>query len=452
MTMKSLNVALDTVLGYRPNNSKLEKVVRARFIDLFAGMGGTRLGFENACKELGIECNCIFSSEIKPHAISTYQHNFKNSEVNGDITKIPPSDIPDFDFLLAGFPCQPFSAAGKRNGFLDERSGLFFTILKILKSKKPKGFLLENVEGLVTHNGGRTLNTIIKKLKNMGYKVSWELLDSSDFGVPQNRKRVYIVGHIRKKYIELKNFPVKSSSIEQYLDYEHEFKPTEFAKLLSKKFSVEELKGKAIKDKRGGANNIHSWDLELKGAITKNQKELMGLILRKRRNKKWALLKNIDWMDGMPLTLEEIKTFFKHPNLKKDLDELVEKGYLRFEHPKKKIIVNGATTRVPCKKNPKGYNIVAGKLSFPLVKILNPLECCPTLVATEVGKIGVATKKGVRAITVREGLRFSGFPENYIIENISYQKSFDLIGNTVIPPVIKAVSMRLLGESKNEKS
>ena len=178
---------------FRPSASYDKSSVK--FIDLFAGLGGTRLGFEQACIEKGLNSECVFTSEIKDYAISVYKSNFADSDINGDITQIAPELIPDFDFLLAGFPCQPFSSAGKRNGFLDERGGLFFTILDILDAKKPKGFLLENVDGLASHNYGETLKIIISKLQDLDYQVAWNILDASEFGVPQKRKRIYIVGH-----------------------------------------------------------------------------------------------------------------------------------------------------------------------------------------------------------------------------------------------------------------
>ncbi len=122
------------------------------FIDLFAGLGGTRIGFEQACTEHNLKAECVFTSEIKPYAVKIYEHNFSGDMVHGDITKIKETEIPDFDFLLGGFPCQAFSNAGKRAGFDDARGTLFFDVVRILKEKKPKGFLLENVEGLVSHD------------------------------------------------------------------------------------------------------------------------------------------------------------------------------------------------------------------------------------------------------------------------------------------------------------
>jgi len=413
-----------------------------RFIDLFAGLGGTRIGFEQACAEKGIRSRCVLTSEIKSHAIETYKVNFNNEKVDGDITKIEPATIPDHDFLLAGFPCQPFSSAGKRKGFLDERGGLFFSILKIIREKQPIGFLLENVEGLYTHNAGKTLELILEKLHNLGYILSYKILDSSDFGVPQIRRRIYIVGH---KYndINLKFSPMKKCLSGEVLE-DVEFEQSHFSKKLLKYYNYKELYGKSIKDKRGGKNNIHSWDIHMKGEVSSQQKKILDELLKKRRYKKWSESKGIEWMDGMPLTLEEIKTFFDDPSLEDLLNDLVKKNYLRFEHPKKTVNDFGLKRRVFNKESPKGYNIVAGKLSFPFSKIVDPQGFVPTIVATEIGKIAVATPIGVRPITIREGLRMSGFPETYRI-NLEYKKAFDLIGNTVIPPVIKSISLRLIG-------
>lgn len=165
-----------------------------RFIDLFAGIGGIRKGLEQACKEAGYNPICVFTSEIKPYAVSVLQQNHPDEAITGDITKVDATTIPDFDILCGGFPCQAFSAAGNRKGFADTRGTLFFDVERILIAKKPKGFILENVEGLVNHDNGNTLKTIIQHLEAIGYKVSFEVLNSRYFGVPQERKRIYIVG------------------------------------------------------------------------------------------------------------------------------------------------------------------------------------------------------------------------------------------------------------------
>ena len=167
---------------------KKENTVRFTFIDLFAGIGGTRLGFESAGGK------CVFTSEWDKHAQKTYMENFGEIP-HGDITKIKASDIPNFDVLVAGFPCQPFSSIGLRQGFKHATQGtLFYDVARIIEVKKPRAFLLENVPGLATHDNGNTFNIIKKTLDKLGYVVSYKIIDSSKFGVPQQRKRMYIVG------------------------------------------------------------------------------------------------------------------------------------------------------------------------------------------------------------------------------------------------------------------
>lgn len=163
-------------------NSKL------KFIDLFAGIGGMRIAFERN------DTTCVFSSEWDVNSQKTYTANFGEIP-HGDITKISPSEIPNFDILVGGFPCQPFSTIGKREGFLHDTQGtLFYDVARILKEKEPSAFLLENVSGLLTHDNGNTFKIIIYTLENLGYQVFSKVLDSADFGVPQVRKRIYIVG------------------------------------------------------------------------------------------------------------------------------------------------------------------------------------------------------------------------------------------------------------------
>lgn len=371
---------------------KLGKEVK--IIDLFAGIGGIRCGLEAALLEEGYTPKCVFTSEIKPHAISVLSQNHPNEVITGDITQVDPNVIPDFDILCAGFPCQAFSYAGKRQGFADTRGTMFFYVEKIIEAKAPIGFILENVEGLVNHDNGKTLRTIIDHLNNLkhkgqplNYKVSYKVLNSADFGVAQERKRIYIVGSLNGR-VDLDGFERKTIELKDILEHGLPVQSTAFTNRLLKYFSPEELYGKSIKDKRGGVNNIHSWDIELKGRVSKKQKDLLNKLLRERRKKQWADIIGIDWMDGMPLTIDQIKTFFDNDNLQGMLDDLVEKGYLKFEYPKKlikSISEDGHTTtkREYDTTKPKGYNIVAGKLSFEVSKILNPNEVAPTLVAME---------------------------------------------------------------------
>lgn len=142
--------------------------------------------------------HCVGYSEIDKYACQIYQAHFPEHKNYGDITKINASDLPDFDVFVGGFPCQSFSIAGKRQGFEDTRGTLFFDICRIVKKKRPKYLLLENVKGLLSHDNGRTFKTIITSLTELGYCVEWQVLNSKNFGVPQNRERVFIVGYLGK--------------------------------------------------------------------------------------------------------------------------------------------------------------------------------------------------------------------------------------------------------------
>src|SRR5690554_4395285 len=165
-----------------------------RYIDLFSGIGGFRIAMEEACVENGLNPQCVFSSDIDPYCQEIYEANFGDRPC-GDITDIDPQSIPDHDVLFAGFPCQPFSIIGQMKGFDDTRGTLFFHITSILKEKRPKSFILENVKQLVGHNGGQTLKVIVKTLQDLGYHVQYAVLNALDYGLPQKRERVIIVGH-----------------------------------------------------------------------------------------------------------------------------------------------------------------------------------------------------------------------------------------------------------------
>lgn len=172
-----------------------------KFIDLFCGIGGFRIALEH------LNAECVFSSDIDKYARQTYYDNF-NEYPAGDITQINENDIPNHDILCAGFPCQPFSIAGKRLGFNDTRGTLFFDILRIIKAKKPRAFILENVAGIINHDNKKTINTILELLKQENYNIFYEIINATDLGIPQNRKRWYCVG-IDKNYKANFIFPKK---------------------------------------------------------------------------------------------------------------------------------------------------------------------------------------------------------------------------------------------------
>ncbi|AFZ45286.1 DNA-cytosine methyltransferase [Halothece sp. PCC 7418] len=209
--LESINPAYDTIKSPYTVKRKI------KFIDLFAGIGGMRLAFKNSNSE------CVFSCEWDSHAQKTYRANF-NEIPFGDINKIQPDAIPDHEILLAGFPCQPFSAIGKREGFLHKTQGtLFYSIAKILAAKRTLCFLLENVPGLLTNDNGKTFQIILKTLDELNYDVRYATLDAADFGLPQYRKRIYIVG-FNREYLEKRidfDFPQGNNNtifINQFLE------------------------------------------------------------------------------------------------------------------------------------------------------------------------------------------------------------------------------------------
>lgn len=196
------------------NTRDKTKTNQIKFMDFCAGIGGGRLGLQN----LGMEC--VGFSEIDKNAEKTYRLFFGNDEKNyGDLTKIKIEELPDFDLMIAGFPCQTFSVIGQRKGMDDERGQIIYSLAKILKEKKIKYFILENVKGLTNHDNGNSMKVILKELDDAGYIVEYRVLNSLNYGVPQHRERIYFVG-IRKDLSNKKYIfpePIKTPHIKNYL-------------------------------------------------------------------------------------------------------------------------------------------------------------------------------------------------------------------------------------------
>ena len=167
---------------------------KLKYLSTFSGIGGFELGIERAAKALGIDIECIGHSEIDKFAESVYQKHFKGNKNYGDITTINTDELPDFDILVGGFPCQSYSTAGKRKGLEDERGQLFFDLSRIIKAKRPRVVVLENVPALLSNNRGKAFSRLLCEMAEMGMYVEWFVCDSSAHGVPQSRKRLIIVG------------------------------------------------------------------------------------------------------------------------------------------------------------------------------------------------------------------------------------------------------------------
>lgn len=419
-----------------------------RFVDLFAGIGGMRLGFEHCMSDMGLPSECVLSSEIDAHAQETYRINF-GEKPQGDIYKI--TDYPAFDFLLAGFPCQPFSYAGKQKGFGDTRGTLFFEVERLLATHQPRGFLLENVRGLTTHDGGRTLRTIVEKLEGLGYGVRCLLLNSSDFNVPQNRVRIYIVGikgvtpqmtlqsnrgatdsHQYKRSRstgdlfsgvgDLTVRDILEPSPAMSYDCSSLFQQKMQAVLKQKKLSID---GVRLIDFRNG-NSVHSWELGIKGDCSDDEIAFMNALIANRRKQIFG-----DHQDGKSLTLDQVKTFFTHPRLTKIIESLIEKKYLRDR--------DGL------------YNPVSGNMSFEIFKFLDPDSISITLVTSDSHKLGVVHRGRMRHITPRECARIQGYPDTFQHHPVDLH-AYRQFGNSVSVPVIKAILANLFSNNPSWQS
>lgn len=420
-----------------------------KFIDLFAGVGGIRLGTTAALAKYGIESQCVLSSEIDEKACETYKLNF-GEYPDGDIKSI--TEIDPFDILLAGFPCQPFSYAGKRKGFGDTRGTLFFEVERILGLYQPKAFLLENVRGLYTHDNGRTFKTIISKLHDLGYGTYDMLLNSSDFGVPQNRVRLYILGikgvtpkmtlstnlgatdshQYKKDWEQLSLFDNGANnnkcSVGQILEDnvpEKYYCSQKFAEQLHSVIGddLSKLHGYRLIDYRGG-RSIHSWELGRKGKCSQAEIKFMNLLIQNRRKPIFGTQQ-----DGKKLTIDQIKIFYKANDIFDIIHSLKQKGYLKEE--------NGR------------YNPVCGNMSFEVFKFLDPQSISITLTSSDSNRLGVIQNNRPRRITPRECARLQGFPDTFIL-NPSDAFAYKQFGNSVSVPVIEAVVSDFIEQNKAE--
>ncbi|MBQ8702465.1 MAG: DNA (cytosine-5-)-methyltransferase [Prevotella sp.] len=407
-----------------------------KYIDLFAGVGGIRLGVSQALSKNGIEARCVLSSEINEKACETYQLNF-GEHPSGDVKLI--EEVEPFDLLLGGFPCQPFSYAGKRMGFGDTRGTLFFEIERLLEKYRPKAFLLENVRGLYTHDEGRTFKTIMDKLHGLGYGTYDLLQNSSNFGVPQNRVRLYIVGILgatpemglvtdlgaadshryKQNSLELSLFDEKprcrvGDVLEPEVDEKY-YCSDRFQQMLHEAVGddLSVLHGYRLIDYRGG-QSLHSWELGMKGKCSDAEIRFMNALIQNRRKPIFG-----KEQDGKKLTLEQIKTFYTAPDIEDVIASLLEKRYLQVNEDGK-------------------YNPVCGNMSFEVFKFLDPESISVTLTSSDANRLGVIQHNRARHITPRECARLQGFPDTFKLHPADTW-SYKQFGNSVSVPVVKAV-------------
>ncbi len=424
-------------------------IMKFSFIDLFSGVGGFRIPLEY----LGGEC--LGFSEIDDKAIEIYRKNFntKSEEYLGDITNL--TKTPKVDIIVGGVPCQAWSVAGKNQGFNDPRGKLWMDTIRVVKNNKPKMFLFENVKGLYEPRNRGSLSLIISEFKNTGYTVYHKVLNAYDFGLPQNRDRLFIVG-IKKNIKGSFNFPAPIDNKVTLIDI---FDNISFQEkhLKKNKFLPRDLFGERIPfsrnrfqkkdelndffifgDTRDGHTTIHSWDLI---DTTDFEKKICYTILRNRRKKQFG-----KW-DGNPLSLKTLKTLIAGVK-SKDLKDLVKKNILIQEEDKRYEFNNT--------KNSAGIKGIY-RIFLPQSEIFSTITATENrdFIATKTIKGSDAKsykneflkeiyeKGNYRLITGREAARLQGFPDGFIIHTNDKvaKKQF---GNAVPTNVVRYVVQEMV--------
>lgn len=427
---------------------------KVRFADFFAGTGGIRLGFEKALAKFGVQGECVKSVEIDPDACKTYEMNF-GVNPQGDIREV--EEIPSVDVILSGFPCQAFSYAGRQKGFADTRGTLFFEVERLLRKYKPQVCFLENVRGLTTHDKGRTFETILGKLHDLGYHVEYRLVNASSHGVPQNRTRIYIVcvrdvapqieiesdvgaadSHkFKRGQMTLFGKNVEPKLVKDILEDSPDEKydvSDDYRNALERVVGgdLNKLHGVRLIDTRHG-NSIHSWEIGRKGECSTDEIEFMNLLVSNRRKHKFGVEQ-----DGKPLSVKQIRTFYDKPDLDAILESLLAKGYVKREKDGR-------------------INLVCGNMSFEVFKFLDPESVSITLTSSDCNRLGVYHNGRVRRLTPRECALIQGYPRSYKI-NPKDECAYKQFGNAVCVPVIEEIfedllehTPKLLGSLKSGK-
>lgn len=420
------------------------------YIDLFSGIGGFRVALDSVGgKSVGF-------SEIDKKALETYKDNFNDPEDHdlGDVTKI--TELPNVDLVVGGVPCQSWSVAGKKRGFDDPRGKLWYDAIRVVKLSRPKSFIFENVKGLIDPRNKANLELIIESFEKIGYVVRYQLLNTYDFGVPQNRSRIFIVGfrediaHLADNFIYPEPIPAHKK-VGDLLD------GVSKKNILKRKFDPSLIHGKMIPrsrnafqkidelndffifcDTRNGHTSIHSWDIY---KTSKREKSICLAIMSNRRKKKYGSA------DGNPLSINHISELI--PNLEaSELKKLVEKRILRETKDGKFDLLNS--------KNSSGIDGVY-RVFLPNSRIFSTLTATGTrdFVSTDYVECvdpaeykqcfidQIYKQKKFRQVSSREAARIQGFPDTFKYHHSEYsaQKQF---GNAVSPPVVKSLAISLI--------
>jgi DNA (cytosine-5)-methyltransferase 1 len=379
-----------------------------KFIDLFCGLGGFRIGFERN----GFEC--VFSSDHNAEVQETYLANF-NERPYGDITKIDPTDIPEFEVLCAGFPCQPFSASGLQKGFNDTRGTLFFDICRIIEAKKPNVIVLENVKNLVYHDGKKTFKVVVDSLTNLGYFVNCKILNAVDFGLPQTRERIFIVATKWKpfnfKYLEVK----KALPLKTFLDKDAD----NFLNISEYTIIDDEF----IKKQPSG--------LIFVGHLNKNPRKKIKNLVHSRSHKEV----NRIYSDlGFSPTILADSAGRNYVNVSSS--DYSDKYRIYSDE--------GFSPTILADSSGRNYVNVSSSEYNEDNRIYSADGFHPTLLSRTRGKVIQADSK-VRKLTIEECFRIMGFPEDY--KKVSkLGKCYEQIGNSVAVNITEAIAKELVDQ------
>jgi DNA (cytosine-5)-methyltransferase 1 len=397
------------------------------FIDLFSGIGGFRIGLESAGGQ------CIGCSEISKSAIDVYNRNWSDSHNFGDITEI--ESLPTHDIMCGGVPCQSWSIAGNMQGFEDSRGKLWEDVIRLLSQSQPKAFIFENVKGLADPRNNSAIEFLTGQFKNVGYDVRYKVLNANDYGVPQNRERVFIIG---AKNLDSFSWPEPEACNSTLMDYiddgkdlknEYESNSSKYDNGVNDFFIFSDI--------RQGEGTIHSWDLQ---QLSSRQKDICMTLLTNRRSKKYGL------QDGNPMSYFDLSTLIANLQLK-EIEELLSLGILsqigeRFDFKNRRQLsgINGVYRIFA----PNAKRFATLTASGTADSISTKLILGDTSVERKEYFIEHVYKTGsYRNLTDREAARIQGFPDKHLLHH-SKSTNIKLIGNSVPPTVVEKIAKKLI--------
>lgn len=413
-----------------------------RVFSTFTGIGGFELGIDHAAELLNKKVEHIGYSEIDKYAIQVFEKHYKGVKNYGDITKIKAEELPDFDCLVGGFPCQAFSIAGRRKGFEDTRGTLFFDLARILQAKQPRLFVFENVKGLLNHDSGRTFKTILTTIDELGYDCQWQVLNSKDFGVPQNRERVIIIGHLRGTP-RPEVLPITRVTAETAINYENK----SFIDLSMKKAMLtDQARTLQARYAKGYSNRTAETSGVIIGTL-RTHKDGNGFREMKSGIAPTIPARAREDGSGQPVVL---------------VPEATKKGYAEA------TIGDTINLSKPNSKTRRGRvgrgianTLDTGMHQYTVQPVMTPDRANkkqngrqikpagePTHTLTATDKHGVMVDGIIRRLTPVECERLQAFPDNWTAEGIngpiSDTQRYKMCGNAVTTNVIQAVFERIL--------